>query len=107
MNEEAEKRNRRTVLTNSETPVRSKLLILQMICGAVIFIILFAVSRSGGAAYSGIKDFYDEMRKTDMPVSEILGVVKSTAKETFAPAPSEPKTEEIDNTGDSDGLSLV
>lgn len=107
MNEEAEKRERRTVLANSEIPVRSKLLILQLICGAVIIFVLFAVSKSGGATYNGIKGFYDEMQKIDMPVSEIIGAIKTTAKETFAPIADVPKTEESDSAGDSNELSPV
>lgn len=69
----------------SETPVRTKLLTLQLICGAVIIAILFLISRTGGSVSENIGNFYGEIQKNDMAVSEIIGTLKNAAKETFAP----------------------
>ncbi len=76
------KRNKR----QSETPLRTKLLTLQLICGAVIILILFFISRTGGSVSKNISDFYSEIKKNDMAVTEMFGTLKNAAKETFAPS---------------------
>lgn len=86
-----------------ETPVRTKLLTLQLICGAVIILILFLISRTGGSVSQNIGNFYSEIKKTDMAVSEVLGTLKNAAKETFAPINDIQKTD--DTTGESEQTS--
>lgn len=83
-----------------ETPVRTKLLTLQLICGAVIILILFLISRTGGSVSQNIGDFYSEIKKNDMAVSEVLGTLKNTAKETFAPINDIQKTDETTGEGE-------
>lgn len=72
----------------NEIPVRTKLLTLQLILGAVIILILFLISRTGGSVSQNIGNFYSEIKKTDMAVSQVLGTLKNAAKETFAPIES-------------------
>lgn len=72
----------------TEIPVRTKLLTLQLILGAVIILVLFLISRTGGSVSQNIGNFYSEIKKTDMAVSEVLGTLKNAAKETFAPIES-------------------
>lgn len=83
-----------------ETPVRTKLLTLQLICGSVIILILFLISRTGGSVSQNIGDFYNEIKKTDMAVSEVLGTLKNAAKETFAPINDIQKTDETTGEGE-------
>lgn len=84
-----------------ETPVRTKLLTLQLICGAVIILILFLISRTGGSVSQSISNFYGEIKKNDMAVSEVLGTLKNAAKETFAPVNSIQKSEKTQGEGGS------
>lgn len=83
-----------------ETPVRTKLLTLQLLCGAVIILILFLISRTGGSVSQNIGNFYSEIKKTDMAVSEVLGTLKNTAKETFAPINGIEKSDETTGEGE-------
>lgn len=99
--EEIPKRTRHKKQT--ETPVRTKLLTLQLICGAVIVLILFLISRTGGSVSQNIGDFYSEIKKTDMAVAEVLSTFKNAAKETFSPAVSIPK--ENETTGEAESTS--
>ena len=80
MNEE-NRRKRKT----AEMPVNVKLLTVQLFCSLIIILILFFISRSNGGISNNIRDFYGEIRKTDMSVSEVFGAFKNAAKETFAP----------------------
>lgn len=86
-----------------ETPVRTKLLTLQLICGAVIILILFLISRTGGSVSQNIGNFYCEIKKTDMAVSQVISSLKNAAKETFAPINDIQKTD--DTTGESEQAS--
>lgn len=79
----------------TETPVKTKLLTLQLLLGAVIILILFLISRSGGGVAQNISNFYSDIKKTDMAVSEVIGTIKNTAKETFAPINNIENAEEI------------
>lgn len=83
----------------TETPVRTKLLTLQLILGAVIILVLFLISRTGGSISQNIGNFYSEIKKTDMAVSEVWGVLQSAAKETFAPV--EGVSNEDETTGEA------
>ncbi len=86
-----------------EIPVRTKLLTLQLILGAVIILILFLVSRTGGSVSQNIGDFYSEIRKTDMAVSQVIGTLKNAARETFAPI--EGVSKEDETTGEAGSTS--
>lgn len=87
----------------TETPVRTKLLTLQLILGAVIILILFLISRTGGTVSQNIGNFYSEIKKTDMAVSQVLGTLKNAAKETFAPI--EGVSKEDETTGEAGSTS--
>lgn len=86
-----------------ETPVRTKLLTLQLICGVVIVLLLFLISRTGGSVSQNISQFYSEIKKNDMAVSEVLGTLKNAAKETFAPIESISNQDET--TGEDNSTS--
>lgn len=98
-----EKRRRKNKST--ETPITSKLLIMQLICAGVIILILFGISKSSGGISQNIKNFYAEVKSKDMPVSEVLGTFKSAAKETFAPVKLVETTENVETTGESETAS--
>ena len=83
-----------------ETPVKTKLLTLQLLLGAVIILILFLISRRGGGVAQNISNFYSDIKKNDMAVSEVLVTIKNTAKETFAPQNYIENTEEITGEGE-------
>lgn len=91
----AENTRRPRTKKQPETPVKTKLLTLQLLLGAVIILILFLISRSGGGVAQNIGNFYSDIKKTDMAVSEVLSTIKNTAKETFAPINNIENDEEI------------
>lgn len=88
-----------------ETPVRTKLLTLQLILGAVIILILFLISRTGRTVSQNIGNFYSEIKKTDMAVSEVIGTLKNAAKETFAPIENFSNEGEATGTGEDNSAS--
>lgn len=103
MNEEKIKRSRSK--KQKDEFISTKLLTLQLVCSAVIILTLFCISRTDGNVSQNIKNFYGEIKKTDMAVSEIISTFKNAAKETFAHVDNTPKTEESETTGEAQTAS--
>lgn len=95
MNEENRTRRSR----REEIPLSAKLLTVQLFCSLIIILILFFISRCDGGISKNIKEFYKDIKATDMSVSEVLSTFKNTAKETFAPI-EVPVIEKDENMGE-------
>ncbi len=103
MKEEKTKRSRSK--KQKDEFISTKLLTLQLVCSAVIVLTLFCISRTGGNVSQNIKNFYCEIKKTDMAVSEVISTFKNAAKETFAHVNGSSKTEETEKTGEAQTAS--
>lgn len=103
MNEERTKRSRGK--KQEDKFISTKLLTLQLVCSMVIVLTLFCISRTGGNVAQNIKNFYCDIKKTDMAVSEVISTFKNAAKETFAHASASSKTEETEKTGEVETTS--
>ncbi len=100
-------RERRKVQKTKQPYFMTQVVVIQLVLSLLITGVLFLVCRTDSNLSQNIKSFYNEICKTDIAVSKILGSLKNVVIETFSPSIEESTGETETTTGEKVNFSPV